>query len=84
MAQTSLFVKMVFQPGKRDEGVELLSTMLPQVETEPGTLIYSFHLDAGDEFAEEAEAAFVAGRFRPFYECAFHAVEHLAIAELLT
>lgn len=42
------------------------------------------HLDAGDEFAEEAEAAFVAGRFRPFYKCAFHAVEHLAIAELLT
>ncbi len=49
MAQTSLFVKMVFQPGKRDEGVELLSTMLPQVETEPGTLVYSFHLDSGDE-----------------------------------
>lgn len=42
------------------------------------------HLQAGDEFVEEAEAAFLAGRFRPFYECAFHAVEHLAIAELLT
>jgi len=49
MAQTSLFVKMVFQPGRRDEGVEILSSMLPQVEGEPGTLIYSFHLDAGDE-----------------------------------
>jgi quinol monooxygenase YgiN len=49
MTQTSLFVKMVFQPGKRDEAVEILSTMLPQVETEPGTLVYSFHLDSGDE-----------------------------------
>ena len=49
MAQTSLFVKMVFQSGKRDEGVEILSSMLPQVETEPGTLVYSFHLDSGDE-----------------------------------
>jgi len=49
MAQTSLFVKMVFQPGTRDEGVEILSSMLPQVETEPGTLVYSFHLDSGDE-----------------------------------
>jgi quinol monooxygenase YgiN len=49
MAQTSLFVKMVFQPGKRDEGVEILSSMLPQVETEAGTLVYSFHLDSGDE-----------------------------------
>jgi quinol monooxygenase YgiN len=49
MTQSSLFVKMVFQPGTRDEAVEILSTMLPQVETEPGTLVYSFHLDAGDE-----------------------------------
>jgi quinol monooxygenase YgiN len=49
MAQTSLFVKMVFQPGTRDEAVEILSSMLPQVETEPGTLVYSFHLDSGDE-----------------------------------
>ncbi|CAM3245316.1 hypothetical protein NODU109028_06295 [Nocardioides dubius] len=42
------------------------------------------HLYAGEEFAEEAEVAFLAGRLRAFYECAFHAVEHLAIAELLT
>jgi quinol monooxygenase YgiN len=49
MAQTSLFVKMVFQPGTRDQAVEALSTMLPQVESEPGTLVYSFHNDASDE-----------------------------------
>jgi quinol monooxygenase YgiN len=49
MTQTSLFVKMVFQPGKRDEGVAALETMLPTVESEGGTLIYSFHLDAGEE-----------------------------------
>ena len=49
MTQTSLFVKMVFQPGKRDEGVAALETMLPVVAGEPGTLVYSFHRDAGDE-----------------------------------
>ena len=48
MTQTSLFVKMVFQDGKRDEGVAALETMLPTVESEEGTLVYSFHLDAGD------------------------------------
>ena len=51
MTQTSLFVKMVFQPGKRDEGVAALETMLPVVANEPGTLVYSFHRDAGDENA---------------------------------
>lgn len=49
MAQTSLFVKMVAQPGKRDEIVAALETMLPQVAQEDGTLVYSFHLDAADE-----------------------------------
>ena len=48
MTQTSLFVKMVFQDGKRDEGVAALETMLPTVESEEGTLVYSFHLDAAD------------------------------------
>jgi len=49
MTQTSLFVKMVFQPGKRDEGIAALETMLPVVAEESGTLVYSFHRDAGDE-----------------------------------
>ena len=48
MTQRSLFVKMKFQPGKRDEGVAALVTMLPTVNGEDGTLVYSFHLDAGD------------------------------------
>ena len=49
MAQTSLFVKMVAQPGKRDEMLTALEGMLAQVAQEEGTLVYSFHLDAGDE-----------------------------------
>jgi quinol monooxygenase YgiN len=49
MTQMSVFVKMVCKPGTRDQAVEALGTMLPQVESEPGTLIYSFHLDAADE-----------------------------------
>ncbi len=49
MSQTSIFIKMVCKPGKRDEAVAALETMLPQVEAEPGTLVYSFHRDAGDE-----------------------------------
>lgn len=48
MTQTSLFVKMVFQDGRRDEGVAALETMMPTVEAEEGTLVYSFHLDAAD------------------------------------
>lgn len=40
---------MVFQPGKRDEGLAALETMIPVVANEPGTLVYSFHADAGDE-----------------------------------
>lgn len=49
MTQTSLFVKMTVQPGKRDEVIAALEGMLPVVEAEPGTLVYSFHRDAGDE-----------------------------------
>ena len=49
MTQTSLFVKMVFAPGKRDDGVAALETMLPVVADEPGTLVYSFHRDAANE-----------------------------------
>lgn len=42
------------------------------------------HLDAGREFAAQAESAYASGHVRALYECAFHAVEHLAKAELLT
>ena len=49
MSQTSLFVKMVAQPGKRDEILDALETMIPVVAEEEGTLVYSFHADAGDE-----------------------------------
>jgi quinol monooxygenase YgiN len=49
MAQRSMFVKLVFQPGRRDEAIEVLSTMIPLVAGEPGTLVYSFHTDDADE-----------------------------------
>jgi quinol monooxygenase YgiN len=48
MAQTSLFVKLTTQPGKRDEAIAALERMLPTVHEEEGTLVYSFHLDAGN------------------------------------
>lgn len=48
MAQTSLFVKLTTQPGKRDEAVAALERMLPTVHAEEGTLVYSFHLDAAN------------------------------------
>ncbi|MEY4130417.1 MAG: hypothetical protein RLZZ31_541 [Actinomycetota bacterium] len=49
MSQTSLFVKLTLQPSKRDEVFAALEEMLPTVEQEEGTLVYSFHRDAGDE-----------------------------------
>ena len=49
MAQTSVFVKLTAQPGKRDEAIAALERMLPTVHAEEGTLVYSFHRDAGNE-----------------------------------
>lgn len=49
MAQTSVFVKLTAQPGKRDEAIAALERMLPTVHEEAGTLVYSFHCDAADE-----------------------------------
>ena len=49
MAQTSVFVKLTSQPGKRDEAIAALEKMLPTVKEEAGTLVYSFHRDASDE-----------------------------------
>ena len=49
MTQTSVFVKLTARPGSRDAVVAALETMLPTVQDEAGTLVYSFHLDASNE-----------------------------------
>ena len=49
MSQTSLIVKMVFQDGKRADALASFEKARPAVLAEDGTLVYSLHLDAGDE-----------------------------------
>lgn len=49
MAKTSSFVKFVSHPGRREELLAALREMLPAVEHEDGTEVYSFHLDRGDD-----------------------------------
>jgi quinol monooxygenase YgiN len=49
--KTACFVKMVAHPGKRDDLLAALRQMFPTVETEPGTLIYSLHVDKADDTA---------------------------------
>ncbi|MCC5951206.1 MAG: antibiotic biosynthesis monooxygenase [Acidimicrobiia bacterium] len=48
MSKTSVFVKLVAKPGERDALVAALSAMMPVVDDEEGTVIYSFHHDAAD------------------------------------
>lgn len=49
MAKVSAFVKLTAQPGRRAEMVETMQAMLAVVDGEPGTEVYSFHLDQADE-----------------------------------
>jgi quinol monooxygenase YgiN len=49
MAEMTMILRVVFQPGKRDEGLVALSKMTPVVAGEEGVLHYSFHLDVQDE-----------------------------------
>ena len=49
MAQTSVFVKLTAKPGTRDAAIAALEKMLPTVNDEAGTLVYSFHRDASNE-----------------------------------
>ncbi len=51
MSKTSSFVKLVSHPGGRDDLLDALRSMLPAVQGEGGTEIYSFHLDRGDDNA---------------------------------
>jgi quinol monooxygenase YgiN len=51
MPQTSMFVKLTSKPGQRDELVAALDKMLAAVADEPGTLVYTVHLDNADENA---------------------------------
>ncbi|MCU0268030.1 MAG: antibiotic biosynthesis monooxygenase [Acidimicrobiales bacterium] len=49
MAKTSMFVKLVAVPGRREDVLAALERMLPVVAEEPGTEVYSFHRDSADE-----------------------------------
>ena len=51
MSKPSMFVKLTAQPGKRDEVVAAFDRMLVAVADEPGTEVYSVHLDDTDENA---------------------------------
>ncbi len=51
MTKISSFVKLTSQPGKRGELLDAMRTMLPAVSEEPGTQVYSFHIDLADENA---------------------------------
>ncbi len=51
MSKPSMFVKLMAQPGKRDEVLAAFDRMLVAVAAEPGTEVYSVHLDDADENA---------------------------------
>jgi quinol monooxygenase YgiN len=51
MSKPSMFVKLTAQPGKRDEVLAAFDRMLVAVADEPGTQVYSIHLDDADENA---------------------------------
>lgn len=43
-----MFVKLRFQPGRRDDGLNALGAALAAAQDEAGTEVYSFHLDKAD------------------------------------
>ena len=49
MGKVSSFVKLTAQAGRREELLAALRRMLPVVDGESGTEVYSFHLDRDDE-----------------------------------
>lgn len=49
MAKISSVVKLTAQPGKRQELLDAMRTMLPAVADEPGTEVYAFNTDNADE-----------------------------------
>jgi quinol monooxygenase YgiN len=48
MTETAMFVKLLAAEGKGDELLAALSSTLPAVEEEAGTLIYLLHRDDSD------------------------------------
>ncbi len=48
MTETAMFVKLTAADGKREQLLEVLSSMLPAVEGEDGTLLYLLHTDDTD------------------------------------
>lgn len=64
-------VRIVAQPGRRDELISILQPMFPQVEKEPGTLLYLLHVST-----DHPDEVWVYERFAD--ETAF--IEHNASA----
>jgi quinol monooxygenase YgiN len=44
-----VFAKLTTQPGKRDEVIEVLGSHFPNVEEEPGTVMYVLHADSQND-----------------------------------
>lgn len=49
MSKPSMFVKLTAQPGQRDQVLAAFDRMVAAVADEPGTEVYSVHLDDTDE-----------------------------------
>lgn len=48
MSKIAIIVKLTARPGHRDSVLEALDPMFDQVEQEPGTEVYTMHVDEGD------------------------------------
>ena len=51
MSKKSIIAKMVFQDGKRADGIAGMGPMMEHVKSEPGTLEYHMLKDSSDENA---------------------------------
>jgi quinol monooxygenase YgiN len=49
MPKVAEIAKITAQPGKRDEMLDVLQRMVEQAASEPGTEVYLFHKDLGDD-----------------------------------
>ncbi len=48
MSKISVFVKLTAKPGKRDEMLAAFDKIRPLIDAEPGTEMYTVHLDQSD------------------------------------
>ena len=49
MSKPSMFVKLTTKPGQRDQVLAAFDKMVTAVADEPGTEVYSVHVDDADE-----------------------------------